>query len=339
MYFCIARTQTPTLLESTAYTQHKLIKTLGGYNTHMKLVLPIAGKGTRMQPLTYTVHKALLPIAGKEVLAHIIDNVLETQNVQVDEIIFITGHLEEQIKDWAQKNYDVDLRFITQEVQNGTAHALSLTKDYIDEDMLVIFPDALFDADLEVIAECEDDGIIWTSEVQDPRHFGVVAHDEDMHMTELLEKPEEPPSNLVNIGMYYIKDAEAAFAMIDMLYEHEIKAKGEYNFPEALDLMVKNGKKILVEPVEGWYDCGRVDTALATNKAFCERQQIENRSSVSDEAIIDASTVFNCIVMKDARIIDSDLENSIVGPGSVIKNTKGRVVCGTDTMIEGNDNR
>lgn len=292
-----------------------------------------------MQPLTHTVHKALLPIAGKEVLAHTIDNVLATQGVEVSEIVFITGHLEDQIKQWAQEHYDVPMSFTTQEVQNGTAHALSLVREHIDEDMLVIFPDALFDADLEAIADCEDDGIIWTSEVEEPQHFGVVAHDEDMHMTELLEKPQDPPSNLVNIGMYYLKDSESAFSMIDMLYEREIKAKGEYNFPEALDLMVKNGKRILVEPVEGWHDCGRVDTALATNKTYCEREQIENASSIDHDAIIEKSTVFNCIIMKDARISDSDLENSIVGPGSVIRHTKGRVVCGSDATIEGNDNR
>ena len=305
----------------------------------MKLVLPIAGKGTRMQPLTHTMHKALIPIVDKPVLAHIIDNVLETQGVEVSEIIFITGHLEEQIKQWAQKNYDVPLRFVKQETQNGTAHAIKLVKDYIDEDMLVVFPDALFDADLEVIAEHQDkDGIIWTSEVEDARHFGVVAHDEDMLMTELLEKPQDPPSNLVNIGLYYVKDYQSAFAMIDMLYAHEIKAKGEYNFPEALDLMAKNGKQILVEPVEGWHDCGRPESTLQTNKNYTERAGIESRSTIHEDAVITNSTLFNCIVMKDARITDSDLENSIVGPNSIIKHTKGVVFTGAQTRINGKKN-
>ena len=302
----------------------------------MKLVLPIAGKGTRMQPLTHTVHKALLPIVDKEVLAHIIDAVVETPNLDVSEIIFITGHLEEQIQSWAEKHYDQPLRFVTQEVQNGTAHALKLVKDYIDEDVLIIFPDALFDIDLEKINEIQDlDGIIWAQEVEDPQHFGVVAHDEDKHMTELLEKPLDPPSNLANIGIYYLKDHKSMFAMIDMLYEQEIKAKGEYNFPEALDLMAKNGKKILVEPVEGWNDCGRPETALATNTEYTKRAGIENRSTVHEEAVVENSTLFNCIVMQDARITNCDLENSIVGPGSVVKNTRGSIFTGSDARIEG----
>jgi dTDP-glucose pyrophosphorylase len=286
------------------------------------------------------VHKALIPIAGKAVVGHIIDMVLETQGVEVSEIIFITGHLEEQIQEWAEKTYpEIDLRFVKQEVQNGTAHAIKLVQEYVNEDMLVIFPDALIDADLEVIAEKRTDGIIWTQEVEDARTFGVVAHDEDMIMTELVEKPDEPPSNLVNIGMYYIRDPESVFSMIDMLYEHEIRAKGEYNFPEALDLMAKNGKDIHVEPVEGWYDCGTLQNTLDTNKIFCQRKQIENQSTIADGAVMEQSTVFNSIILENARIINSDLENSIVGPKSVIKHTKGQVVCGTGTRIVGNDNQ
>ncbi len=287
-----------------------------------------------MQPLTHTVHKALLPIADKEVLAHIIDNVLETPQLEVSEIIFITGHLEQQIQNWATERYELPMRFVTQEVQNGTAHAIKLVKDYVNEDMLVIFPDALIDADLQIITEREDlDGIIWTQEVQEPQHFGVVAHDQDRFMTELLEKPQDPPSNLVNIGVYYVRDYKSAFSMIDMLYEHEIKAKGEYNFPEALDLMAKNGKQILVEPVEGWYDCGRPETALKTNKEYTRRNRTENRSTVHEDAVVTNSTLFNCIVMKDARIENCDLQNSIVAPGSILRNVQGSVFTGEKTRI------
>ncbi|MFT4249984.1 MAG: nucleotidyltransferase family protein [Candidatus Woesearchaeota archaeon] len=304
----------------------------------MKLVLPIAGKGTRMRPLTHTTHKALIPIANKPVVQHIIDSVRETPNLEVSEIIFITGHLEEQIQTWAKKAYpELPLRFVHQEVQNGTAHALKLIKEYVNEDLLIIFPDALIDADLQVITEEKADGVIWCQEVENPQNYGVVAHDENMFMTELLEKPDEPPSNLVNIGVYYLKDYQSMFAMIDMLYEHEIKAKGEYNFPEALDLMVKNGKEIKVVPVEGWYDCGTLANTLRTNKIFCERAGIENLSSVSEEAILNKSTVYNTIVLENARISNCDLENSIVGEASIIKNTKGQIIVGSDAHINGND--
>ena len=289
-----------------------------------------------MQPLTHTVHKALLPIVDKPVVAHIIDDVINTPGVEVSEIIFITGHLKEQIEEWANNTYDLPMRFVHQKVQNGTAHAIKLVKDYIDEDMLIIFPDALFDVDYQAITDNPDlDGVIWTQEVAEPQHFGVVAHDQEMLMTELIEKPTNPPSNLVNIGMYYIRDYQSAFAMIDMLYEHEIKAKGEYNFPEALDLMAKNGKQILVEPVEGWHDCGRPETTLKTNEEYTRRAGIDNRSSVHEDAVIENSTLFNCIVLQDARITDCDLKNSIVGPRTVLKHIQGSVFSGSDTRIEG----
>lgn len=307
----------------------------------MKIVLPIAGKGTRMRPITHTHHKALIPIADKPVLAHLIDMVLETPSLEVSEIILITGHLEEQIVQWTKKNYpEIPVRFVTQKVPNGTAHALKLVRDFIDEDMLIIFPDALIDVDLEVITEEENiDGIIWCNEVENPQNFGVVAHDENKLMTGLLEKPEEPPSNLVNIGMYYLRDYQSAFSMIDVLYEHEIKAKGEYNFPEALDLMVKNGKDIKVYPVEGWYDCGQIKSALYANKVFCQRLQRENLTSYGDGVVTEKSTVFNSIILDNARIINSDISDSIIGSHSIIKNTKGSVLCGSHSNISGNDNK
>lgn len=305
----------------------------------MKLVLPIAGKGTRMRPITHTIAKPLIPIAGKPVIQHIIDTILNTQNIEVSEIIFITGWLGDQVVTWAEKQYDVPVRFVEQKIQNGSADAIRLAEDFVgDEDMLVVFADSIFDADLEVILEDEEaDGIIWCSEVEDPRRFGVVNHDPDMWMTELVEKPDEPESNLANIGVYYIRDPKSVFAMIDVLYEEEIRTKGEYNFPEALDLMAKNGKNIRVQPVEGWYDTGVHGTTLATNKEFCGRKNMEN--SLHDSVIMENSTAFNCIIMEGARIINCDLENSIIGPRSIVKHTKGQVIVGSDAIINGNDNR
>lgn len=304
----------------------------------MKLVLPVAGKGTRLRPLTHSLAKPLLPIAGKPMLKRIIDQVLAIENVEVEEIIFITGHLGQQIEEWARDNYDVPMRFIEQKVMNGSADAIRLAAPHVEDDMLVIFADTLFDADMEIMAEdMEAEGIIWTAETSEPTRMGIVAHDDDMWMTELVEKPDEPPSNLANIGMYYVRHAKKAFTMIDMLYERGIRTKGEYNFPEALDLMAKNGSKIRVAPVEGWYDCGTHDTVLETNKLYCAREDVE--SSVHDTALIERSTLFNCIVLEGARIHDSDLSHSIIGARSIVRNTKGQVIIGSDAVVNGNDNR
>ncbi len=303
----------------------------------MKLILPVAGYGSRLRPITHTTAKPLIPIAGKPILQRTIDMVLETQGLHVSEIILITGHLGQQIRDWAIETYDIPLRFLEQTALNGSADAIRLAEPYVNEDFLVIFPDALFDVDLEVITEGEDDGIIWTAEVEDARRFGVVAIDEDGYMTELLEKPEEPPSNLVNIGMYYVRKHDAAFGMIDVLYEKQIKAKGEYNFPEALDLMAKNGERIKVVPVEGWHDCGTFETLLSTNEEYCKRDRKEN--GIDKSAVIEKSTLFNCIVMQNARISASDLTHSVIGPDSIVKNQKGQLFVGSNAVVQGNDNR
>ncbi len=305
----------------------------------MKLILPLGGKGTRMRPITHTLAKPLVPIAGKPTIQHIIDSALTIQGVEVSEIIFITGYLGHQIEEWAKKQYpDVPLRFIEQTVANGSADAIRLAEPHAKgEDALIIFCDTLFDADLEVIGEEDMDGAIWTAQVPDPRRFGVVYHDEEMFMTDLVEKPDDPDSDLVNIGMYYIRDTRSMFAMIDVLYQQGIRTKGEYNFPEALALMAKNGKQIKVHPVEGWYDTGVHATTLATNKVFCEREGLEN--GVHATAIIEQSTLFNCIVMEGARIIKSDLKDSIIGPRSIVKHTKGQVIVGADCVVDGNDNR
>jgi len=305
----------------------------------MKLILPLGGKGTRMRPITHTVAKPLIPIAGKPAIQHIIDQAFEIQGVEITEIIFVTGYLGDQIKSWVTKQYpDTKMHFVEQTIANGSADAIRLTEPFAKGDeVLIIFGDTLFDADLEVIAEEDVDGAIWTAQVADPRRFGVVYHDEEMLMTDLVEKPDEPETDLVNIGVYYIRDTRSMFAMIDVLYQEGIRTKGEYNFPEALALMAKNGKRIKVHPVEGWYDTGVHATTLATNKELCAREGKEN--GIHETAVIEQSTLFNCIVMEGARITKCDLKDSIIGPRSIVKHTKGQLVVGADSIVDGNDNR
>ena len=288
-----------------------------------------------MRPITHSVAKPLIPIAGKPILQHIIDPVLATPNIKATEIIFITGHLKEQIEEWVKEHYDIPLRFIEQKVQNGTADAIRLVEPYIkNEDMLIIFSDTMYDVDFEVIAEDKEaEGIIWCAEVDDPRRFGVVVHDEDRWMTEMVEKPDKPPTNLVNIGIYYIKDTKSVFSMIGILYENDVKTKGEYSFTDALDLMAKNGKKVRVVAAEGWHDTGVYETTLATNKEFCKRAGIKN--SISSHATIEKSTLSNCIVMDGARVQGCDLKESIIGPRAVVKNFKGSLIVGSDAQING----
>ncbi|MGA0920884.1 MAG: sugar phosphate nucleotidyltransferase, partial [Gemmatimonadaceae bacterium] len=170
----------------------------------MKVIIPLAGKGTRLRPHTHTVPKPMLKVAGKPVMDYVMDDVAQLNGVT--EVVYITGHLKEAVERHARGAYPIPGRFIEQQVQDGTAGAIALAKDRVDAPVLIIFVDTIFDADLSVIEGCEDDGIIWTKEVEDYQRFGVVVTDANGHMTQIVEKPSTPISKRANIGLYYIKN-------------------------------------------------------------------------------------------------------------------------------------
>lgn len=181
----------------------------------MKVIIPLAGKGTRMRPHSYVTPKPLLRVGGKPVMSYILDDLME---LGVNEVVFITGYLKETIEDFVRTEYpDLHPHFVEQEVQNGTAGAVKLAEPHIDEDVLIIFVDTLFDADLSFVRQLPDDvaGVIWAKEVEDYQRFGVIVTDADGNMTRIVEKPRDPISKLANIGLYYIRDWQLLFRGID----------------------------------------------------------------------------------------------------------------------------
>ena len=159
----------------------------------MKVIIPLAGKGTRLRPHTHTVPKPMLRVAGKPVMDYVLDDVRRLGGV--DEVVYITGHLKEAVEAHARDAYaDLPAEFIEQKVQDGTAGAVALAKSRVDRPVLIIFVDTIFDADLSVIRDSKADGIIWTKEVEDYQRFGVVVTDQNGFMTKIVEKPNEPIS-------------------------------------------------------------------------------------------------------------------------------------------------
>ena len=165
----------------------------------MKVIMPMAGKGTRLLPLTKRVPKPLVNVAGRPVMDYVMDAL--RQAGQLDELIIITGHLKEKVEKYIRDNYDIPARFIEQKVLDGTAGAVNLARPYVDGPVIVIFVDTLFDADLSIVKNSIDDGIIWTKEVEDYQRFGVVVTDKNGHMTKIVEKPSTPISRRANIGL------------------------------------------------------------------------------------------------------------------------------------------
>jgi len=309
----------------------------------MKVIMPVAGKGTRLLPATKYTPKPLIRVAGRPVLDYVVDKLA---GLDVEELIFITGHLKEQIEAYVTSTYDLPSRFVEQRVQDGTAGAVNLARPYVDGPVLIVFVDTVFDADLSIIEADGADGIIWAKEVEDYQRFGVVVTDADGYMERIVEKPSEPISRLANIGLYYIRDWRTLYDGIAETLAGP-QHKGEWFLTDAFQYMIDRGRRIRTAEVTGWYDCGKVETVLSTNLhllqhgharhfalgdavevvdpvyvaegARVEASQIGPNVSIDAGAVVRGSTIRDAIVGRNAVVEDATLHHCIVGDDTEIR--------------------
>ena len=286
----------------------------------MKVIIPLAGKGTRLRPHTHVVPKPMLRVAGQPVMSYILDDL---RKLDIQEIIYITGHLKEKVEEYARRALNVQAVFVEQHDQNGTAGAVALARPYVDQPVLIIFVDTIFDADLSVIDRVDADGIIWTKEVEDYQRFGVVETDADGFMTRIIEKPTTSVSKKVNIGLQYIRDWRLLYEGIDHVLAQPPN-KGEYYLTDALQYMVDHGARIKAVEVRGWFDAGKLDTLLETNREMLMRGRARRPTSVPGSTIIDPVYIEDGVAIRDARVGP----NVAIGAGSIIENSELR-----DTII------
>jgi glucose-1-phosphate thymidylyltransferase len=311
----------------------------------MKVIIPLAGKGTRLRPHTYVTPKPMMRVAGKPVMSYVLDELRDLGGIE--EIIYITGHLKEKVEDFARRSLDIPSVFIEQKVQDGTAGAIALARDRIDQPMLIIFVDTIFDADLSVVNRSDADGIIWVKEVEDYQRFGVVVTDESGNMTKIVEKPTTPISKRANIGLYYIKNWKLLFEGIDHVLASPTNG-GEYYLTDAFQYMIDKGAKIQVIDVEGWYDAGKIETMLETNQTMLEKGRARRPEKSGDSTIIDPVYIEDNVTLRKSTIgpnvsigsgsviENSTLTHTIVGTGSKISNSKiTRSLVGDDTVLDG----
>jgi len=300
----------------------------------VKVIIPLAGKGTRLRPHTHTTPKPLLRVGGRPVMSYILDDLKE---LGVAEAIFITGHLKERIEQYVREEYpEFTSVFVEQPVQNGTAGAVALAEPWVDTDVLIIFVDTLFDADLSLVKRLQPGtaGVIWAKEVEDYQRFGVVVTDADGFMTRIVEKPTDPISKLANIGLYYIKDWQLLFEGIHNTMAGPTGKAGEYYLTDAFQYMIDRGARIRVGEVEGWYDCGQLDTLLETNRHLLEHGRARRPDGgvgvrVHEPVrIAEGVTLANCelgpnlTVETGCSIRDSALRDTIVGAHTVIEHAQ-----------------
>ena len=277
----------------------------------MKAIIPLAGKGTRLRPHTHVTPKPLIRVAGRPVMSYILDDLAE---LGVDEIVFVVGYMREAIEGYVADAYpDITAHYVVQEIQDGTAGALRLAEPFIDEDVLILFVDTLFDAELALVHGVPETtgGIIWAKEVEDYQLYGVILTDEEGHMVRIVEKPSEPISKLANIGLYYIKDWQLLFEGIRHTLNADPGPSGEFYLTDAFQYMVDHGSKIQVAPVVGWYDCGKPETLLETNRHLLLR----GRSGIAESATLEGSTVNEPIRVEEGAVV----LNSVLGPNVTVE--------------------
>jgi glucose-1-phosphate thymidylyltransferase len=321
----------------------------------MKLVIPMAGFGSRMRPHTWTRPKPLLPLAGKPMLAHVLS---VFDDLPIEEYVFIVGWLGDQIRDYVVDNYQVPAHFVEQRELMGQAHALWLAREHMHGPLFTFFVDTLFfGADFGALDRPGLDGVIYTKEIDDPRRFGAVQVDQDGRATRLVEKPSSAENKKVMIGLYYFRDGAALADACEELMRLGRQTKGEYFESDAVNVMIERGLRFETREVERWLDTGKPETTLHANRYLLENGHdnservhavgsvlvppvhvapdavIENsivgpHVDVGSGAYIQSSIVRNSIVDVNASVEEIFLEGSLIGENARIKGQPSRMNIG-----------
>ncbi len=285
----------------------------------MKIIVPMAGRGSRLRPHTLTVPKPLIPIAGKPIVQRLVEDIAKVAGEKIDEIAFIIGdfgaEVEESLVQIAE-SLGAKGSIYTQDEPLGTAHAIKCAEASMQGNVVVAFADTLFKADF--VLDTNSDGVIWVKKVEDPSAFGVVKLDEYGFITDFVEKPETFVSDLAIIGIYYFNSAEKLMSEINYIMDHDIRQGGEYQLTTALENLRQKGAKFSLGKVDDWMDCGNKNATVETNGKVLGYEQ-ENLAQPPASA-----TIENCMIIPPCFIGENvQIYNSKIGPYvSVGNNTK-----------------
>jgi glucose-1-phosphate thymidylyltransferase len=272
----------------------------------IKAIIPVAGIGTRLRPHTHTVPKSLIPVAGKPILGHIMDKLTEAG---VEEFIFVIGYLGDKIEAFITQNYPkVKSQFVIQTVGKGVGHAIWLTKELWskDNELLIVFGDTIVEMDLPAMLKGESSSI-GVMKVDDPRQFGVAEIGEGNWIKKLVEKPSMPKSNLALVGVNFIKDSVLFLTCLNHIIDNEIKTQNEFHLTDVLMKMIEKGDEFQYIEVDNWFDCGKKDIILETNRTLLQHNQYDSYKNKDN--------IINSIIVEPVYIApNAKIENSIIGP-------------------------
>ena len=325
----------------------------------MKAVIPVAGKGTRLRPHTHTIPKPLVNVAGKPILAHIIDAL---RAAGVTRMAFVIDRRGDTIPEFVRQTYpDLDVEFVEQPVADGLGGAIHRTRHFgRGGPLLILLGDTILRADFRAAVE-RDANLIGVKAVEDPRRFGVCLLEGD-RITGVVEKPEVPPSNQAIVGIYRFANADPLYDALDEVVSQNIRTRGEFQLTDALQRLIERGVDLRAFPIEGWFDCGTIETLLATNRFLLEEQaQPVERSgnlivppvaihpsviltgsiigpyvSIARGAQVEASIVRDSIIHDDAVVRNALLESSVVGNKATVQGRSARLNVGDSTELDFN---
>jgi glucose-1-phosphate thymidylyltransferase len=329
----------------------------------LKVVIPMAGLGTRLRPHTWSKPKQLIGVAGKTVLDHVLDTLSSLPDPGNIELVNIVGYLGEQIEAHLGAHYPhIKAHYVVQEDPRGQSHAIYLAREYLHGPMLVVFADTLIETDLSFLAGESAEAVAWVKPVPDPRRFGVAVVDGDGCVIRLIEKPQDMTHNLAVVGFYYIRYAEDLVSAIEEQMSRNLQLKGEYFLADALNIMLERGLKMRTEKVEVWLDAGTPEALLETNRYLLEKNRNNSTGAVSRDGVVVIPPVFihptaevinsivgphvslgagcrversilsNSILEDEAQVLDIILESSLVGRRAHIQRRAGVINAGDQTV-------
>ena len=319
----------------------------------MKIVIPMAGWGTRMRPQTWSKPKPLVSVAGKTSLEHLLDMFKTLPDPENTEYVFILGPYlgEMQIPPFIKENYPhLKAHFVVQHEMKGQSHALSLAREYLQGPMIMCFSDTLMETDFSFLSKEEADGVAWVMPVEDPRRFGVAEEGADGWVKRFIEKPQSMDNNLVVVGCYYFKNAGQVLAAIDLQMERGVMLKNEYFMTDAISIMIEGGAKVRTNKISTWLDTGTIEATLDTNKVLLEKApriqvnkytgtqvKVIEPSSIHPSAEISNSTIGPyASIGADCRIENSQIAESILEAGCEIKDAAlSRSLIGRQAAVKG----
>ena len=289
----------------------------------MKIIIPMAGRGTRLRPHTLTVPKPLIPIAGKPMVQRIVEDLTEGYSGKVEEIAFVTGDFGKEVEKeliGIAERFGAEGKIYYQTQPLGVAHAILCAKESLNGNVFIAFSDTLFKADFHF--DPSEEGIIWVKKVEDPSSFGVVKTNGQNVITDFVEKSPVFISDLAIVGLYYVREGEFLRDQIQALIDGNIRDKGEFQITSALENMKSAGYKFRAAGIEEWLDCGNKQNIIDTNRRILEiksgMEQLHSKTAVIENSVI----VEPCFVGAGAKIINSVIGPHVsVGHKSVIENS------------------